>query len=108
MSEAVITYFQRHRVGRLLKNGSATLLCATERVAGLPEVWQERPAILLNVGNDIKPAMNVELDEEFLACTVHFGGVPHEVEIHWSAVVRSEQLGRPTNGGTPAPAKAVA
>lgn len=96
-----LVWFQRHRVAKLLRTGSAFLVCITDRVAGLPDALQDNAFVAINVGNDILPPMNVEIDKEFLACTMHFGGEPREVEIHWSAVIRSEQLARPNNGGTP-------
>lgn len=88
------------RVYNMLQKSAVTVTVKCSP-GGMEALGLKSPYITLNIGNQLLPNMNLELDEEgFEADLSLFKQPVRRVRVLWSAVVTAEPLPPPPQGGS--------
>lgn len=94
-----LEYFNRYRAARLMKTSAVSMYVVTDAAA--------KKVTKLNVGPQLLPAMDIEIDAAGFEATMSFAGVPQRVRVEWPSVLHVEPLLPPPSGGSPGDARAA-
>lgn len=92
----MIEWLHRKRVQKAFENGHAVQLTVlNQSVDDLPEV------VVLNLGPNLSPPMNIRIGREAFEADFSFYGKPRRLRIRWECVCRVQPLYPPSGGGSP-------
>ena len=96
-------YLMAARVERVLEQSACTVTVRTGGLEGLPAY------MTLNIGNQLTPPMNLELDADGFEADLRLFGRPmRRVRVLWPSVIKVEPYLPPTTPGTPVALRKVA